>query len=87
MIPFLIWLAVSFISIVVTVHDKRAAQRWKWRVPEATLLTLGALGGAFAMYVTMRIIRHKTRHLKFMLGLPALMLLHILLLLGFMFLL
>ena len=32
---------------------------------------LGALGGALPMYVTMRIIRHKTKHKKFMIGLPV----------------
>ena len=66
-----IYLAViSFIAIVVTIADKSKAKRHKWRVPEASLLGISALGGSVAMFVTMLIIRHKTKHVKFMLGIP-----------------
>ncbi len=67
--------AVSVGSVLITVLDKIAAWRHAWRIPERTLLLLGALGGAPAMLLTMLLIRHKTRHLKFMLGLPLLILL------------
>lgn len=67
--------AVSVGSVLITVLDKIAARRHAWRIPERTLLLLGALGGAPAMLLTMLLIRHKTRHLKFMLGLPLLILL------------
>ncbi|MBQ9414437.1 MAG: DUF1294 domain-containing protein [Clostridia bacterium] len=66
---------VSLLAIIVTVHDKRAAKKRRRRVPEKTLLLLGALGGAAAMLVTMLLIRHKTRKLKFMIGLPLIILL------------
>ena len=69
------WAAVSLGSVLVTVLDKAAAMRHAWRIPERTLFILGALGGAPAMLITMLLIRHKTRHLKFMLGLPLLILL------------
>ena len=79
-IPLLIYLcSISIVSICVTVKDKRAAMHGKRRTPESTLMLLGLLGGAAAMFVTMKIIRHKTRHLKFMLGLPAEILIHIIL--------
>ena len=67
--------AVCVGSVLITVLDKIAAKRHAWRIPESTLLLLGALGGAPAMLLTMLLIRHKTRHLKFMLGLPLLILL------------
>lgn len=60
----------SLVSIFVTIHDKRMAKRDGWRVPEATLLLLSALGGSVSMLVTMLLIRHKTKHIKFMLGIP-----------------
>ncbi len=60
----------SLVSIFVTIHDKRMAKRGGWRVPEATLLLLSALGGSVSMLVTMLLIRHKTKHIKFMLGIP-----------------
>lgn len=41
------WLIViNVISILITIHDKRSAQKGRWRVRENTLLLLGALGGA-----------------------------------------
>ena len=71
---FLIYTGViSLISMIVTVSDKAKSRKGQWRVPEKTLLILSALGGSLAMYITMQIIRHKTRHIKFMLGIPIIM--------------
>ncbi len=73
------WFAViSLVGIILTVYDKRIAGSGKRRIPEATLMTVGLLGAAGPMYLTMKKIRHKTKHKKFMLGLPAEVLLHIL---------
>ena len=62
--------AVSIISAVVCTADKRRAVKGKWRVKESTLFLLCALGGSAAMYITMRLIRHKTLHKRFMIGIP-----------------
>ena len=69
--------AISVISVAVTVHDKRSARRGSWRVPENTLLFLAFIGGAAAMWLTMIVIRHKTRRTRFMLGIPMMILLHL----------
>ena len=66
---------ISLISIIVTIYDKKIAGTVKRRVPEATLLMWSALGGSVAMYITMHIIRHKTQHKKFMIGIPLIMIL------------
>lgn len=67
---------ISLITAGLTVYDKIAAKsRPKNRVPENTLLYLGVLGGALAEYVVMLLIRHKTKHKKFMIGLPVIFLL------------
>jgi uncharacterized membrane protein YsdA (DUF1294 family) len=63
-------IVISLISIVVTCYDKAIAGKGIRRIPEATLLLLSALGGSVAMYITMQIIRHKTQHKKFMIGIP-----------------
>ena len=64
-------LAISIISVVVCIYDKIAAKHNpKHRTREATLLLLSALGGSVAMFITMQLIRHKTKHVKFMLGIP-----------------
>lgn len=61
---------ISTVTVAFTVGDKMSAKKDGRRIPEDLLLTLGLLGGALAEYVTMKIIRHKTRHKKFMIGLP-----------------
>jgi len=62
---------ISLLAVIITIHDKSAARRHKWRVRESTLLTIAALGGSAAMLITMLLIRHKTKHTKFMAGLPV----------------
>ncbi|MCL2670781.1 MAG: DUF1294 domain-containing protein [Clostridiales bacterium] len=69
---------LSAIAIVITVHDKRAARQHNARrVPERSLLTISLLGGALAMLITMCLVRHKTKHAKFMVGLPLIILLQL----------
>lgn len=63
---------VSVISVIFTIKDKRAAINKKRRLSEKTLMTLAALGGGLAMYMTMIAISHKTKHNKFMIGIPVL---------------
>lgn len=63
-------LGVSLLACVLTVWDKRRARCGEWRVPEKTLFTVALLGGSVAMLLTMRAVRHKTRHRRFMWGLP-----------------
>lgn len=68
--------AVSVMAAILTILDKWKAKHNKWRIPENTLMLVGLLGGALAMYITMKTIRHKTLHKKFMIGLPTQILLH-----------
>ena len=69
--------AISLLAIILTIHDKRAAQQHKWRVRESTSLLVSTLGGSVAMLLTMRAIRHKTKHAKFMVGIPVILVLQI----------
>ena len=70
--------AISLISIIVCCYDKFAAKHMKrHRTREATLLLLSALGGSVAMFVTMQLIRHKTKHAKFMVGIPVIFVLQV----------
>ena len=70
-------IVISAVTVIVTCSDKLRAERGKYRVPEKTLMLLGLFGGAGAEYVTMKIIRHKTHHKKFMIGLPVEIVLHL----------
>lgn len=71
------FILISVISVAFTVGDKQSAKRGGRRVPEDFLLTLGLLGGALAEYIAMKIIHHKTRHKKFMIGLPVEIIIHL----------
>lgn len=61
---------INVIAVIITVYDKSASKKHKWRVRERTLLLFSALGASVVMYITMLIIKHKTLHIKFMLGIP-----------------
>lgn len=61
---------ISLVAVIVTIVDKYKAAHHMWRISEPALLVISALGGGVAMYITMLVVRHKTRKLKFMLGIP-----------------
>ncbi|MDR1754032.1 MAG: DUF1294 domain-containing protein [Eubacterium sp.] len=69
--------AVSLFAVVLTFYDKHAAKKNIWRVKERTLFIFAALGGSAAILLTMLAIRHKTRHAKFMVGIPLILALQI----------
>ena len=68
---------MQLVAIFLTVRDKRSAKKDRWRVKESTLLLVSALGGSVAMLVTMNMIRHKTQKKKFMIGIPAIIVLQV----------
>ena len=70
--------AISFISVTVCIYDKVISKknRVELRIPERNLILLSLLGGSVAMYITMQIIHHKTKHAKFMIGIPLIIILH-----------
>lgn len=72
----LIYLAfINFLALITCLFDKKSAERGGWRVRERDLMLLSLLGGSVIMYMTMRIIHHKTRHNKFMVGIPIIIVL------------
>ncbi len=80
--PFLLkflliyFILISVVAAIMTAADKFFAKKGMWRIPEATLMLVGLLGGATAMFISMKTIRHKTKHKKFMIGLPLMIALH-----------
>lgn len=62
---------INLAAVLVTLYDKWASRHaGSHRIRERHLFALAVLGGAAGMYLTMQIIRHKTRHPQFMWGLP-----------------
>lgn len=73
-----IYLAViNIFAIILTIYDKSAAVHDRWRVRERTLMLVSALGGSVGMFMTMLIIRHKTRKPLFMIGIPVIFILEL----------
>ena len=60
--------------------DKRRARNRVWRIPEKTFFILSLLGGAAGCWIGMYLFRHKTRHRSFVIGIPAILMLQIVLL-------
>lgn len=55
--------------------DKRKAIKGRWRIPEKTLFLTAILGGSVGSILGMYTFRHKTKHLSFVLGMPAILVL------------
>lgn len=72
-------IALNLLTFVVYGIDKWKAVKGKWRIPEATLLILAAIGGSIGALLGMQIWHHKTRHLKFKYGVPFILLAQIVL--------
>ena len=64
-------LIMNAAGVISMLMDKRKAKKKLWRIPEATLLCIAALGGSVGSLVGMYAFRHKTKHVKFTLGIPA----------------
>ena len=77
LIPLVIYAGLNIVAFGAFALDKRRAQANTWRTPETTLLIVAALG-PFGALAAMKILRHKTRHTKFLL-VPVFAVIHILL--------
>ena len=73
-------LIINALTFLLMLTDKRRARKNAWRIPESTLLGVAALGGSLGAVLGMRLFRHKTLHLKFSVGLPLMLAVHIILL-------
>lgn len=72
-------LLINAASFLLMLADKRRAVKKCWRIPEARLMLCAAMGGSVGALAGMYLFRHKTRHLKFTLGIPLILLSQILL--------
>lgn len=78
--PFFIYLLIiNALGFLLMLIDKQKARKKKWRIPEATLMGVAALGGSIGSLLGMYTFRHKTLHKKFTVGIPAILILQLLL--------
>lgn len=76
--PVLLYLIIINASgFFLMLADKQKARCGARRIPEATLMWIAILGGSIGSLLGMYLFRHKTRHLKFILGIPLILILQI----------
>lgn len=73
MIVIVYLLLINAAGLLLMLIDKRKAQKRKWRIPEATLITVAALGGSIGSLAGMYLFHHKTRKPKFSVGIPSIL--------------
>ena len=72
-------LIINALGFALMLADKWKARKNLWRIPEATLMAVAALGGSVGSLLGMYTVRHKTKHLKFTVGIPLILGLQLLL--------
>ena len=70
-------LAINIATFLLYGFDKYKAKKGKWRISEATLLTMAAIGGSIGAWAGMRLWHHKTMHKKFKYGIPLISIMQI----------
>ena len=72
-------ICINFVGFAAMGYDKWKAKKHAWRVPEANLFIIALIGGSVGSILGMHLFRHKTRHWYFLYGMPAILLLQIVL--------
>lgn len=83
MIILIYLLLVNVIGFVLMFVDKKRAQNNQWRIKEATLFLTAAIGGSIGSMLGMKVFRHKTKHLSFMIGMPLIFIAQVALVIGY----
>ncbi len=66
-------LLINAAGFGVMLYDKYLAKNNLWRIPEKTLLGIAAFGGSVGCWLGMYTVRHKTKHVKFTIGIPVIL--------------
>lgn len=66
-------LIVNAAGFLLMLADKYKARKNLWRIPEATLMGAALLGGSIGSLAGMYLVRHKTKHPKFTIGIPLIL--------------
>lgn len=70
---FIYLIIINVIGLIIMNYDKKCAINRKWRVPEHTLFLVAAAFGSFGVLSGMYLFHHKTKHIKFIIGIPAIL--------------
>lgn len=78
-------LIINLIGFLIMGLDKFKAKKGFWRTPEKTIFTITLLGGGIGTVTGMYLFRHKTKKMKFTIGLPTILISEIVLIIYFAF--
>lgn len=76
-VPVVYLFFINFVALVTMGIDKRKAKKGRWRISEKTLFVQAFLGGSVGALMGMYCFRHKTKHRKFVVGMPLILVLQI----------
>ena len=68
---------INIVAYIMYGVDKRKAKKHEWRTPEAYLIGIALAGGSVGAFAGMKIFHHKTKHVKFFVGIPLIMVIQI----------
>lgn len=68
---------INFIGFLLMFTDKNRAIHKEWRISEKTLIGISIIGGSIGMLFGMHTFRHKTKHVKFTIGVPIILIIQI----------
>ena len=68
---------VNFVGFLSMLIDKRRAIKNKWRISEKSLFIIAVIGGSIGSILGMKLFRHKTKHIQFRFGMPAILIMQI----------
>lgn len=71
------FLFINLVGIFVMYSDKKKSKRGKWRTPENNIFAIAIAYGALGIFMGMRLFRHKTKHNKFVIGIPFILIVEI----------
>ena len=69
---------INVLGFLIMGLDKAKAKKQKYRISENTLLFVALIGGSLGSYLGMHCFHHKTKHMKFYIGIPLILFIQIL---------
>ncbi|MTK12647.1 MAG: DUF1294 domain-containing protein [Clostridiaceae bacterium] len=78
-------LLINLYGVIVMYYDKSKSIKHQWRVPESRIFLISLILGSLGIFLGMHLFRHKTKHKKFTIGIPLILIIQLYLLSKFIF--
>ncbi|MEG0307581.1 MAG: DUF1294 domain-containing protein [Clostridium sp.] len=71
---------INIVGFFIMLIDKKRAIKKQWRISEKALIGISIIGGSMGMLAGMNTFRHKTKHKKFTIGVPLILVVQLIIL-------